>query len=224
MNDLLTLYNRVLNVNYITIEKSRASFYYELTGSRLHIFFECSNGIVDWKNNLDFPAKAYRDTENKWYVHRGFLRVWKSAKNYLKDYILNRSVREIVIAGYSHGAALALLCHEYCVFHRPDIAENIRGYGFGCPRVVFGFLRKNIKARFKRFYVIRNCRDIVTHLPPVLFGFRHVGNMIHIGKNAGYGLIDSHRPENYAEQLTKLQADKRRRLRRGSYNFNFDET
>lgn len=205
--DLLTLYNRVLNARYITIEGSEASFCCEMCGGRLNIYFESSNGIVDWRNNLDFPAKAYRDAENRWYVHRGFLRVWKSARDYLKSYIFNRSVREIVVAGYSHGAALALLCHEFCVYHRPDIADNVRGYGFGCPRVVFGVLRKNIKERFKRFYVVRNCRDVVTHLPPSILGFRHVGNMIHIGRNANYSPVDSHRPESYMEQLSKLPSN-----------------
>lgn len=213
-DNLLKLYNRVLNVGYTTIPGSEASFYFDVVGKRLNIFFECSNGKVDWKNNFDFPAKAYREMENKWYVHRGFLRVWKSAREYLKSKILNPNVNEIVITGYSHGAALALLCHEYCVFHRPEIKNNIRGYGFGCPRVVFGILGEAVRGRFKQFYVIRNCRDIVTHIPPKIFGFRHVGNMIHIGKDAKYGLIDSHRPENYLEQLEKLYAVRRKHDRR----------
>lgn len=202
--NLLNLFNQVLNVKYTTIPGSEASFFYEKRGNVLYIFFEHSNGIIDWRNNFDFPAKPYREMENKWYVHRGFLRVWKSAKQYLKAQICNPNVKGIVIVGYSHGAALALLCHEFCVYNRPDIAGNIFGYGFGCPRVVYGCLRRNICERFKNFYVIRNCRDIVTHVPPMLFGFRHVGNIIHIGKNANYGPVDSHRPENYMKQLEKL--------------------
>lgn len=206
-DNISALFYRVLNVKYTTISGSQASFYCEKVGSRLNIFFESSNGVADWKNNFDFPAKAYREMGNKWYVHRGFLRVWKSARDFLKSDILNKDVREIVVVGYSHGAALALLCHEFCVFHRSDIECNIRGYGFGCPRVVYGLPAKNVRGRFKQFYVIRNCRDIVTHLPPVILGFRHVGNMIHIGKGAGYGPIASHRPESYAEQLASTKSD-----------------
>lgn len=202
---LLSLFEQVLNVKYTTLPKTKASFFSEMRGNVLYIFFEHSNGIVDWKNNFDFPSKAYRDMENKWFVHRGFLRVWKSARDCLKGPICNKRVRGIVIVGYSHGAALALLCHEFCVFHRADIAHNIFGYGFGCPRVVHGCLHKNICERFKHFYVIRNCRDIVTHLPPTLFGFRHVGNIIHIGKDADLGPVNSHRAENYIEQLTRTE-------------------
>lgn len=202
--NLLDLFKQVLSVEYTSIAKSEASFFYEVRGKVLYIFFEHSNGIVDWRNNFDFPAKPYKEMGGIWYVHRGFLRVWKSAKRYLKTQIFNPDLDGIVIVGYSHGAALALLCHEFCVFNRPDIADNIVGYGFGCPRVVFGCLKRNICERFKNFYVIRNCRDIVTHVPPVLFGFRHVGNIIHIGQQAKYGPIDSHRPENYLAQLEKL--------------------
>ena len=202
--NLLNLFKQVLSVKYTTIPKSGASFFYEKRGERLYIFFEHSNGIIDWRNNFDFPAKIYRENGDKWYVHRGFLHVWESAKIFLKDQILNRNVKEIVIVGYSHGAALALLCHEFCVFNRSDISNNIFGYGFGCPRVVYGCLKRNICERFKNFYVVRNCRDIVTHVPPIIFGFRHVGNIIHIGKKAKYGPINSHRPENYIAQLKIL--------------------
>ena len=202
--NLLDLFKQVLSVEYTSIAKSEASFFYEKRGNVLYIFFEHSNGIVDWRNNFDFPAKAYSERGNKWYVHRGFLRVWNSAKEYLQPEIFGSDVKGMVIVGYSHGAALALLCHEFCVLNRPDIADNIFSYGFGCPRVVFGCLRRNICERFKHFYVIRNCRDIVTHVPPILFGFRHVGNIIHIGKKAKYGPVDSHRPENYLAQLELL--------------------
>ena len=200
-DSLLNLFLQVMNVKYTTIPKTEASYYYEMRGDILYIFFEHSNGIVDWRNNFDFPSKPYREMNDKWYVHRGFLRVWKSAREYLREQICNKKVKGIVIVGYSHGAALALLCHEFCVFNRPDIANNIFGYGYGCPRVVHGRLKKRICERFKHFYIIRNCRDIVTHLPPTLFGFRHVGNIIHIGKKAKYGPIESHKSENYIEQL-----------------------
>ena len=197
----------MLTVKYKTIPKTGASFCYEKRDGILYIFFEHSNGIIDWRNNFDFPSKAYREMENKWSVHRGFMRVWKSARDCLKEQIFDLNFKGIVIVGYSHGAALALLCHEYCVYNRPDIAENIYGYGFGCPRVVHGYLNRKICDRFKKFFVIRNCRDIVTHLPPILFGFRHVGNMISIGKKAKYGPINSHRPENYLYQLEKLEKE-----------------
>lgn len=201
---LCDLFNRVINVPYIQLQENAASYYTEREGDTLCIYFECSNGATDWKNNFDFPAKPYREMKDLWFVHRGFLRVFKTVEPYIAPLVADKSVKQIIVAGYSHGAALALLCHEYCVFHRPDIAPFIDGYGFGCPRVVWGFYNKKLKARFERFTVIRNCRDIVTHVPPACFGFRHVGKMKHVGKGKKYGLIKSHRAENYLVELQIL--------------------
>ena len=203
--NLLRLYRQTLNVNYIQLEENAASYAVEREGDTLKIFFEKSNGATDWKNNLDFPAKPYREMKDLWFVHRGFLRVFQSIKPHVAEQIADKSVRRIIISGYSHGAALALLCHEYCVYHRPDILPFIEGYGFGCPRVVWGLPGRRLLKRFENFTVVRNCRDIVTHLPPWLFGFRHVGKMLHIGKGRKYGAVGSHMAENYLTELRVYQ-------------------
>ena len=202
--NLLNLYQEVLDEKYIQLKEETASYSYRREGNILYIFFEWSNGINDWKNNFDFPAKPYRDMPDRWYAHRGFLKVWKVVEEKLAPLINDKQIKEIIIAGYSHGAALALLCHEYCMFNRRDIKHHISGYGFGCPRVVFGFLRKSVKERFNGFHVIRNKKDIVTHLPPVFLLFRHVGEIVTIG-NVEWNSIDAHRPENYLESLKNYE-------------------
>ena len=198
---LSALFNRIRSVPYARTE-SDGSYYFERRGNTLYLFFQESVEKKDWRNNFDFPAKPYRDMEIKWYVHRGFLRVWKEIKERVKEQIADETVKKIVVAGYSHGAAIAVLCYEFCVFHRPSAA--VVGYGFGCPRVLFGFPPKEIRDRFCNFYVIRNSSDIVTHLPPKCFGYRHVGNILHIGLNSRYGLIKSHLAENYIHELQNM--------------------
>ncbi len=202
---LKEIFEKVLGAPYIQLEENAASYYAERSGETLTLLFQGSDGKEDWMNNFDFPAKPYHEMADVWFVHRGFLRVFKTIEPYIAPMIADKSVRKVVIAGYSHGAALALLCQEYAVFHRPDIAPFIDGYGFGCPRVVWWKPNKRVLARFARFTVIRNCRDLVTHLPPRLFGFRHAGTMRKIGDGAKYGPIRSHFPENYLTELDKLQ-------------------
>ena len=160
-----------------------ASFYTEARGSTLLIFFEWSNGKLDWRHNFNFPAKPYRDMKNLWFCHRGFLKVWKSIEPYIADDINNPAFKRIEIVGYSHGGAIAQLCHEYVKFNRPDV--EVVGFGLGAPRVFWGVCRRSVKERFKDFVVIRNGRDIVTHLPPVLFGFHHVCDVKKIGRSIG---------------------------------------
>ena len=56
----------------------------------------------------------------------------------------------------------------------------------------------------EEFLVIRNGRDIVTHVPPGLLWFRHVGTLLEIGRGKGYNAVESHYPENYQAELRDL--------------------
>ena len=193
---LAKLFEECLEVSYKRVGNG-ADYAILRKGDTLYIYFQHSTDCTDWKNNLDFPIKPYKH----WYAHRGFVKVWESVADYIAPAVNERSLHNIVSVGYSHGAALALLCHEYVWFHRPDLRERIEGYGFGCPRVIWGY---EPKPRFERFYVIRNIGDIVTHLPPRVFGFVHVGNVIEVGEKGKYSPTDAHRPENILKELKAL--------------------
>jgi len=200
---LADIFSRCIDTEYFTVENG-GSFSLEREGNRLYVFFEKSDGAVDWENNFDFPAEELRrecarECES-WYAHGGFLRVWRSVLPYIEGALLDLDMREIVSVGYSHGAALALLCHEHIWYNRPDIRSGISGYGFGCPRVVWGKVPSE-KERWESFYRIKNYDDIVTHLPPRAFGFRHVGGEINIGRQGRYSRVDAHRAENYIKEL-----------------------
>lgn len=198
---LSELFDRCLNIRYTHVANS-ADYATERKKETLYIYFECSDGITDWVNNFDFPAKPYkRMGRTVWFAHRGFLKVWKSIEGHVRKDLLDRSVKKIVIVGYSHGAAVAALCHEYVWFNRPDLRHILEGYGFGCPRVFWGIRSEKTNGRWENFTVIRNINDIVTHLPPVLFGFSHVGKLLKIGTRKKYSCVDAHRPENIATEL-----------------------
>lgn len=171
-------------------------------GSTLYLFFEGSQGENDWKSNLDFPAKPYkRMGKTVWFAHRGFLKVWKEIEPTLVSDISDREVKKIVITGYSHGAAIAALCHEYVWFHRLDLRNALEGYGFGCPRVFWGIKSKAVKERMERFTVVRNIDDIVTHLPFAWLGYFHVGELLKIGAHGKYSRVDAHKEENILTEL-----------------------
>ena len=201
--DLYTLFERCLNISYNHVQNA-GDFATERIGNTLYIYLESSNGQEDWKNNFDFPAKAYkRMNKTVWFAHRGFLKVWKSIEPHLTRLILDPSLESIVTIGFSHGGGLAVLCHEYVWFNRPELRKNIYGYGFGAPRVIWGLRRRRIKERWDNFTVIRNIDDIVTHAPPFLFGYYHVGSLLKIGERGKYTSIDAHRPDSYLNELKK---------------------
>ena len=207
---LLDLYNKCLNAKYITVENN-ADYAIERDGNTVYLLFECTDSNTDWKNNFSFFAKPYKDMEPVWRCHRGFLKVWKSIQDYLKDVVFDMSVEKIIIVGYSHGAAIATLCHEYVWFNRPDLRYTLEGYGFGCPRCYFGRMNKQLKARWENFTPIRNLNDIVTHVPPRAFGFRHVNKVMKIGTKGELvstptklNCVNAHLPANYTCSLEDL--------------------
>lgn len=209
---LLELFNRCLNAKYVHTENS-GDYAIEREGNTVYLLFQCSKGKEDWKNNFDFPSVPYKDMGIPWKCHRGFLRVWKSIEPYIADTVMDMSVKHFVIVGYSHGGAIATLCHEYVWFNRPDLRPDsshymsIEGYGFGCPRVFFGRMKKELKERWLSFFPIRNINDIVAHVPPVLFGFRHVSSITKIGekgklnRHKKFDCVSAHYPDNYRMSL-----------------------
>ncbi len=205
--NLYDLFLKTLNVPYLKVGNS-TNYAFIKENDKLSIFFEDSKSKEDWKSNLDFPIKAYKvDNGNVWYAHRGFLKVFKEIEPILPYYVLDKSIKSVIISGYSHGAAIAVLCHEYVWFNRPDLRNSLQGYGFGCPRVLWGNKTKEIIERWEKFTVIRNIDDIVTHLPPKILGYFHVGSLLEIGENGKYSKVDAHRSENILRELEKYKKD-----------------
>ena len=197
---LYRLFRECLGRNYKHTEED-TGWDFARRGSTLILYFEKSNGQRDWLSNLNFHAVAYRDMEPPWQCHAGFLKVWKSVRPHVAALLADPTIRRVVVVGYSHGAALAVLCHEFIDWSRPDLRETLVGIGFGCPRVLYGDLPPEVAARWEHFYVIRNSGDLVTHLPPRVLGYTHVGNLIEVGSEARYNAIDAHRPESYLKEL-----------------------
>ena len=185
---LISAYYRCLNSSYIHLDNDADynTQFDEKTGT-LFLLFQWTHSTLDWWSNLDFfprATKPYKNMDVTWKCHRGFLRVWKTIEPEVEARIKDPDVKRICCIGYSHGAAIAAFAHEYCWYHRPDIRKSIIGFGFGAPRIFFGHMDKSLKERWIKFFPIRSNNDIVTHVPPRLFGFRHV-NDVTTFKNGG---------------------------------------
>ena len=182
-----------------------ASYDIEIRDGTLVIFFEASNGSEDWSNNLNFRIRPYDRMDPVWYCHAGFLKVFKSVFPYVEPYINAPEIRRAVVVGYSHGGALAILCHEAIRFRRPDMGRHLLTFAYGAPRVLFETIPYAVRERFRELYLIQNEGDIVTRVPPALLGYRHVGNIIRIGEKGTYSPVDAHRPESYLRELAAMR-------------------
>lgn len=184
-----------------------------------------------------FPSKPYSDMDIPYRVHRGFLAAWEEVKAIIlkkiqeidEPYLKCYRWKHIVIIGYSHGGALSGLCHEFCWFHRPDLREEgLEGYGFESPRFYAGYsVKDELKERWKHYTVIRCNNDIVTHCPPWIFGYCHVGSMLKVQGDTSLvqekhlKCIKSHFPQvvydgliKYENQETLDKATKRKKNKR----------
>lgn len=205
---LSEMFKRCLEIQYNHIENS-ADYALERIDDTLYIYLECSKGQVDWLNNFDFPAKPYDRMEEGqiWFAHRGFMRVFKSVEKEIARYVADKTLDQIITVGYSHGGALAVLCHEYVWYNRPDLRKTIEGYAFDAPRVVWGARLYSLTKRWERFLLIRNINDIVTYVPPKIFGYTHVGSLLEIGERGKYSMPDAHRPENIMRELINYERE-----------------
>ncbi len=187
---------------------------YDESTQTLYLLFQWSNGREDWQNNLAFRSVCVNPTAPKgerWYCHRGFLKVWRAMEKEILSatewYLRRYDVKELICVGYSHGAALSLLATQRVTASYGDRIP-VRGYGFGCPRVVKGKLPPHIQQQLSHFTSVRNIPDLVTHLPPKIFGFHHVG-LYEIGEKGVYNAIDAHRAEAYIDALTAKETPRR---------------
>lgn len=198
---LSTLFSDCLSRSYTTVGEG-VDYAVEMRDGVLYLWFEASSGLSDWLKNLNFPARAYRPEEGDeaWLVHRGFREAWSAIEGIVAEASARRDVSAVVSVGYSHGAALALLCHEYVWYHRPALRRDLLGYGFGCPRVLWGRASDSLMRRWQGFTRISVGGDPVTHLPPALLGYRHVGQSL-VLSSGKYRISEAHRPETILREL-----------------------
>lgn len=193
--DLYSLFTECLCADYVTYECG-ADLFFRVEEDRLFVFFEKSDGLRDWINNLSFCALPYGEMRHPWRCHGGFLRVFKSIRGVLDEALADKKIRSVTLVGYSHGAALALLAHEYIWFNYPDLRDSLHGIGFGCPRVLYGNIPHCVRKRWAGFLRVSHRTDLITHLPPAILGFHHAGHGIRVGRPMFSG-ISAHRPESY---------------------------
>jgi triacylglycerol lipase len=176
----------------------------------LYIYFKPSDSKIDWFINFAYWRRPYKDMDIDYRVHGGFLAVWKAVEDIVIAKIKDKRWKHVVISGYSHGAALAALCHECVWFHREDLrADGLETHAFDGPRVYAGFkVKKELEERWRTFYLYRNFNDIVTHMPPTLFGFTHVGTVIEIGAGEDPGLIKAHYYGSIRKSLVEYEKDR----------------
>jgi len=141
----------------------------------------------------------YKNMKEKFLVHRGFLKAWKS----VRDEIALLDFDTIV--GYSMGGALATFAHEDFRYRK---GYQPKTYVFGCPKVLF-LPSSHVRNRFNSIERYANKEDVVAKLPPF---FTHVGrfgrmNEAKLKRPEGFPLLawlSGHSPQMYRMRLENI--------------------
>lgn len=141
----------------------------------IFVLFEESNGKKDWFHNFLFfpvPVKPYKRMKSPWFIHWGFKRVYHSFRDDMLKKV-NEKTKEfpnfkIIVAGYSHGGALAQIAIEDIIFNLKKPCKLIT---FGSPKPFFGkfTLNKIKKIVENNIKIFENGSDVVPHVPPFFF-------------------------------------------------------
>lgn len=163
-------------------KKSDVQCFLRRSKDTLWVTFRGSDSSKDWITNLTFWKKTipYDNTESKIRVHTGFLNAYKTPS--VRDKILaavTSDINYIKISGHSQGAALSVLCAVDIQYNYPD--RDIEVALFGCPRVGNKAFMLSYNKRVDKTVRVENGNDIVTKMPFLFMGYRHVGAKVHIG-------------------------------------------
>ena len=111
-------------------------------------------------------------------VHRGFKYEVDDLWPMLEQALVS-SKNPLWFCGHSLGGAMATICGTRCFLsHIDPNPEQL--FTFGSPRVGDNRYVNHVKLEHFRFV---NNNDIVTRVPPLLFGYRHCGSEIYINRN-----------------------------------------
>lgn len=183
-------------------KKTDTECFVRIRNETVSITFRGTDSRINWLNDFCF-AKAvipYDNENTDIRVHAGFLRTYKSVRDKIHALIPPGACR-VTVTGHSLGAALAVLCAVDIQYNFPH--KDVEAYVFGCPRVGNKAFAKSYNERVFKTLRVTNGNDIVAKVPPVLFGFRHVGIDIHTGVLLLPFAVsfEAHRPQNYYRAL-----------------------
>jgi len=201
-------FSRTIWSKYHTVKETDTEYCIRITDRVCEIDFQGSMSSMDWKQNMMFWKKQYLGA----FIHKGFLTKFKSMRLILIKFFNANDLcfDNIIIRGFSQGAAIALILHYYLkrLGIRGVINKSVKTILFGCPRV---FSCLTSRKYFKDVISIAVDKDLTTHLPPWLFFYRHMVKVKLIGRKPWWYIFRAkyHFPNVYSTALmyTNIEID-----------------
>jgi triacylglycerol lipase len=167
-------------VRYIESKRTMTQGYVAASDDNIVVFFRGTRDKRDILTDADIVKVEAPSSKKKEKSHRGFTEAWESVEGvtaFEVKKLLKEKDRRVWVTGHSLGAAIGGLASF-------DLQENHTGieiagaYFFGQPRFCNRRFSKTYNKKLKKvtFRIVNN-NDIVTRVPFISMGFRHVGVM-----------------------------------------------
>jgi hypothetical protein len=198
---LLEEFKACIGGNWKTIGKDVQYRIDRIGPNQAILSFQGTVSIQDLAIDLKVFCNPFKEKAKDKYgnvLHRGFQEGFESAFEIIHKELIDMGIQYVDVRGYSLGAAYGMLFTLYL----PKVGIETEALLYGTPRVFF-FPNKKLKEEAKkRILRIENADDIICHLPPLLFGFRHVGHVYKINISNWCYTIEDHLIKNYINELS----------------------
>lgn len=163
----------------------------------LWVVFQGSRGNRDWKADFDmWESHVPYSASRKVRVHTGFFQAYfepgirSLIQTEVKHFLDENPGKNVVVLGHSLGAALATFCTLDLQYNYGDqLGSNLYGVALESPRVGNKAFVKSFEKRVGRFIRVKNGADSITHVPPVIAGFRHIPRKLKINHRGFFKLL-----------------------------------
>lgn len=189
------------------VECEKADLQCRLWFSQTEVFvaFRGTDSLRDVQLDVKFKKQSARRLtgEEKSKIHRGFLEAFfcENFQEKLFSKLKNSGAQKIYFTGHSLGGAMAVLAA--LDYRLKEQNSEIWVITFGCPRVGNRAFCRLYERKILEVVHVQNGNDIVTKMPPRLFGYSLPGAVYHIGKRRVIGAFSAkeHRQKAYFERL-----------------------
>lgn len=146
------------------------------------VFHATDSKFVDWLTNFLYFFKKMpyiNSKKSKVRIHSGYANGYMAIRDALKTQFFLSKKKMLFVCGYSQGGGLAPICAlDFQYNFDLDYIEVLVGEP---PRVFNKAGKISYEKRVPNTLRLDYGNDIVPKVPPILFGFRHIGKLLHFG-------------------------------------------
>ncbi|RUP46907.1 Alpha/Beta hydrolase protein [Jimgerdemannia flammicorona] len=143
----------------------------------IYVTYRGSSNLVNFIYDLQFSFDDYSPAKNGARVHSGFLASYRDARDIVYNTVVDQMAKHpgytLYMIGHSLGSAVAVLQTLDFYNNAGYNNRNMIIYTFGQPRIGNPAFASYVDSLGLSFHRTINQNDIVPHVPPMLFGYKH---------------------------------------------------